>query len=167
MLVVIKFPFLTSSKLCSRLSKGIGNNVYGEPAWPNDILYVFPVVILGVIISIVGLFTNEPILLGEYATLFATPLDILPEWYFYQAFNLLRILPNKLQGLLAQIYVSAVMLFILLVENTSHYQNPFRRPVSSGLVMYIIEDSLWLSLGQHLTFENFRTQLALSVALGF
>ena len=146
MLVVIKFPFLTSSKLCSRLSKGIGNNVYGEPAWPNDILYVFPVVILGVIISIVGLFTNEPILLGEYATLFATPLDILPEWYFYQAFNLLRILPNKLQGLLAQIYVSAVMLFILLVENTSHYQNPFRRPVSSGLVMYIIEDSLWLSL---------------------
>ena len=56
-------------------------------------------------------------------------------------------LSNKLLGLLAQIYVSAVMLLILLVENTSHYQNPFRRPVCSGLVMYIIEDSLWLSLG--------------------
>jgi len=74
-------------------------------------------------------------------------LDILPEWYFYQAFNLLRILSNKLLGLLAQIYVSAVMLLILLVENTSRYQNPFRRPVCSGLVMYIIDDSLWLSLG--------------------
>ena len=60
---------------------------------------------------------------------------------------LLRILSNKLLGLLAQIYVSAVMLLILLLENTSHYQNPFRRPVCSGLVMYIIEDSLWLSLG--------------------
>lgn len=131
MLVVIKLPYLTSSKLCSRLSKGLGNNVYGEPAWPNDILYVFPVVILGVTVSIVGLFTNEPIFLGEYATLFV----------------LLRILPNKLLGLLAQIYVSAVMLFILLVENTSHYQNPFRRPVCSGLLLYIIEDSLWLSLG--------------------
>ena len=47
MLVVIKLPFLTSSKLCSRLSKGLGNNVYGEPAWPNDILFLFPVVILG------------------------------------------------------------------------------------------------------------------------
>ena len=95
----------------------------------------------------IGLFINEPIFLGESATLFATPLDILPEWYFYQAFNLLRILSNKLLGLLAQIYVSAVMLLILLLENTSHYQNPFRRPVCSGLVMYIIEDSLWLSLG--------------------
>ena len=102
----------------------------------NDILFLFPVVILGARVSI-----------SESATLFATPLDILPEWYFYQAFNLLRILSNKLLGLLAQIYVSAVMLLILLVENTSRYQNPFRRPVCSGLVMYIIEDSLWLSLG--------------------
>ena len=83
----MKLPFLTSSKLCSRLSKGLGNNVYGEPAWPNDILYVFPVVILGARVSIVGLFTNEPIFLGEYATLFVTPLDILPEWYFYQALS--------------------------------------------------------------------------------
>ena len=147
MLVVIKLPFLTSSKLCSRLSKGLGNNVYGEPAWPNDILFLFPVVILGACVSVLGLFINEPIFLGESATLFATPLDILPEWYFYQAFNLLRILSNKLLGLLAQIYVSAVMLLILLVENTSRYQNPFRRPVCSGLVMYIIDDSLWLSLG--------------------
>ena len=88
MLVVIKLPFLTSSKLCSRLSKGLGNNVYDEPAWPNDILFLFPVVILGARVSIIGLFINEPIFLGESATLFATPLDILPEWYFYQAFNL-------------------------------------------------------------------------------
>ena len=109
LLVVIKLPFLTSSKLCSRLSKGLGNNVYDEPAWPNDILFLFPVVILGARVSIIGLFINEPIFLGESATLFATPLDILPEWYFYQAFNLLRILSNKLLGLLAQIYVSAVV----------------------------------------------------------
>ena len=97
--------------------------------------------------SILGLFINEPLVIGESATLFATPLDILPEWYFYQAFNLLRILSNKLLGLLAQLYVSAVMLLILLLENTSRYQNPFRRPVCGGLVMYIIEVSIWLSLG--------------------
>jgi cytochrome b6-f complex subunit 4 len=147
LLVVVKLPFLTSSKLCSKLSKGIGNNVYGEPAWPNDILYVFPVVILGVTTSIVGLSISEPISLGERATPFATPLDILPEWYFYQAFNLLRVLPNKLQGLLAQIYVPAITLLTPLVENTSRYQNPFRRPISSGLAMCIIGDSLWLGLG--------------------
>jgi cytochrome b6-f complex subunit 4 len=74
-------------------------------------------------------------------------LDILPEWYFYQAFNLLRVLPNKLLGLLAQIYIPAITLLTPLLENTSRYQNPFRRPVCSGLAMYIIGDSLWLSLG--------------------
>jgi cytochrome b6-f complex subunit 4 len=147
LLVVVKLPFLTSSKLCSKLSKGLGNNAYGEPAWPNDILFLFPVVILGVTTSVIGLSISEPISLGEPATPFATPLDILPEWYFYQAFNLLRILPNKLLGLLAQIYVPAITLLTPLVENTSRYQNPFRRPICSGLAMCIIGDSLWLGLG--------------------
>jgi cytochrome b6-f complex subunit 4 len=27
----------------------MGHNYYGEPAWPNDLLYIFPVVILGTI----------------------------------------------------------------------------------------------------------------------
>jgi cytochrome b6-f complex subunit 4 len=98
-------------------------------------------------VSIIGLFINEPIFLGESATLFATPLDILPEWYFYQAFNLLRILPNKLLGLLAQIYIPAITLLTPLVENTSRYQNPFRRPICSGLAMCIIGYSLWFGFG--------------------
>ena len=32
MLVVIKLPYLKSSILCSKLSKGMGHNYYGEPA---------------------------------------------------------------------------------------------------------------------------------------
>jgi cytochrome b6-f complex subunit 4 len=32
----------------------------------------------------------------EPANPFATPLEILPEWYFFPTFNLLRVLPNKL-----------------------------------------------------------------------
>ena len=29
----------------------MGHNYYGEPAWPNDLLYMFPVCILGVLLS--------------------------------------------------------------------------------------------------------------------
>ena len=32
MLVVIKLPYLKSTMLCSKLSKGMGHNYYGEPA---------------------------------------------------------------------------------------------------------------------------------------
>ena len=44
---VIKKPDLTDPKLRAKLAKGMGHNYYGEPAWPNDLLYVFPVCILG------------------------------------------------------------------------------------------------------------------------
>ena len=46
-MVLIKLPQLYCSLLTSKLAKGIGHNTYGEPAWPNDILYIFPIVILG------------------------------------------------------------------------------------------------------------------------
>ena len=40
---VIKKPDLTDPKLRAKLAKGMGHHYYGEPAWPNDILYIFPV----------------------------------------------------------------------------------------------------------------------------
>ena len=58
---VIKKPDLTDPKLRAKLAKGMGHNYYGEPAWPNDILFLFPVVILGACVSVIGLFINEPI----------------------------------------------------------------------------------------------------------
>jgi hypothetical protein len=36
---VIKKPDLTDPKLRAKLAKGMGHNYYGEPAWPNDLLY--------------------------------------------------------------------------------------------------------------------------------
>ena len=57
----------------------MGHNYYGEPAWPNDLLYIFPVVILGTIACSVGLAVLEPSMIGEPANPFATPLEILPE----------------------------------------------------------------------------------------
>jgi len=45
---VIKKPDLTDPKLRAKLAKGMGHNYYGEPAWPNDILYIFPLTMLGI-----------------------------------------------------------------------------------------------------------------------
>ena len=52
---VIKKPDLEDPKLRAKLAKGMGHNYYGEPAWPNDLLYVFPIVILGTFAILIGL----------------------------------------------------------------------------------------------------------------
>jgi hypothetical protein len=77
---VIKKPDLSDPKLRAKLAKGMGHNYYGEPAWPNDLLYIFPVCILGTIACVVGLSVLDPAVVGEPANPFATPLEILPEW---------------------------------------------------------------------------------------
>jgi len=45
----LKKPDLSDPALRAKLAKGMGHNYYGEPAWPNDLLYIFPVVICGTI----------------------------------------------------------------------------------------------------------------------
>ena len=78
---ILKKPDLSDPKMRAKLAKGMGHNYYGEPAWPNDLLYIFPVVILGTIACVVGLAVLDPAMLADKADPFATPLEILPEWY--------------------------------------------------------------------------------------
>jgi cytochrome b6/f complex subunit IV len=105
---ILKKPDLADPKLRAKLAKGMGHNYYGEPAWPNDLLYIFPVCILGTIACCIGLGVLEPTQLGERADPFATPLEILPEWYFFPTFNLLRVIPNKLLGVISMAAVPIV-----------------------------------------------------------
>lgn len=147
LLVVVKLPYLKSTMLCSKLSKGMGHNYYGEPAWPNDILYIFPVVIFGVTSCILGLAVCEPLSISAVATPFATPLEILPEWYFFPTFNLLRILPDKFIGVLGQLYLPGILLIIPFGENSSRYQNPFRRPIMIEIFLTVTVYSIWLGIG--------------------
>jgi cytochrome b6-f complex subunit 4 len=51
---ILKKPDLSDPKLRAKLAKGMGHNYYGEPAWPNDLLYIFPVCILGTISCCIG-----------------------------------------------------------------------------------------------------------------
>eukprot|EP01024_Parvocaulis_polyphysoides_P033803 TRINITY_DN2997_c0_g2_i9.p2 TRINITY_DN2997_c0_g2~~TRINITY_DN2997_c0_g2_i9.p2 ORF type:complete len:161 (-),score=6.66 TRINITY_DN2997_c0_g2_i9:580-1062(-) len=86
-MAVTKKPDLSDPILRAKLAKGMGHNYYGEPAWPNDLLYMFPVTILGTFACVIGLAVLDPAVIGEPANPFATPLEILPEWYFYSVFQ--------------------------------------------------------------------------------
>lgn len=144
---VIKKPDLTDPKLRAKLAKGMGHNYYGEPAWPNDLLYIFPVVILGTIACDVGLSILEPTGIGEAANPFATPLEILPEWYFFPTFNLLRVIPNKLIGVMSMASVPVGLIIIPFIENINKFQNPFRRPIATTVFLIGTFITVWLGIG--------------------
>lgn len=144
---IIKKPDLADPKLRAKLAKGMGHHYYGEPAWPNDLLYMFPVVILATIGCNVGLAILEPMGLGETANPFATPLEILPEWYFFPTFNLLRVIPNKLIGVLSMASVPAGLITIPFIESINKFQNPFRRPIATTVFLIGTLITVWLGIG--------------------
>lgn len=131
-----------------------------HPAWPNDLLYVFPVCILGTFACCIGLGVMAPTQLGEPADPFNTPLEILPEWYFFPTFNLLRVLPNKLLGVLAMAAVPAGLITVPFIENVNKFQNPFRRPIASLTFIIGFFAAVWLGIGACLPIDK-------AVSLGF
>ena len=146
-MVVVKIPSLKSKLLFCKLSKGMGHNLYGEPAWPNDILYIFPVVILLVIGLIVLLTVLEPYSVAVLVNIFATPLEILFEWYFLSTFNLIRVLPDKFIGVISCLSVPAILFVIIFLENLNVYQNPFRRSIAVSVFLSSLFYFIWLGIG--------------------
>jgi len=144
---VIKKPDLSDPKLRAKLAKGMGHNYYGEPAWPNDLLYIFPVCILGTIACVTGLSVLDPAVVGEPANPFATPLEILPEWYFFPTFNMLRVIPNKLLGVLSMAAVPAGLITVPFIESINKFQNPFRRPVAMIVFFIGTVFAVWMGIG--------------------
>lgn len=151
---VTKKPDLTDPILRAKLAKGMGHNYYGEPAWPNDLLYIFPVVIFGTFASLVGLATLDPVVVGEPANPFATPLEILPEWYFFPTFNLLRTIPNKLLGVLSMAAVPAGLITVPFIENVNKFQNPFRRPIAMIVFLFGTIFAIWMGIGAAMPIDK-------------
>jgi cytochrome b6-f complex subunit 4 len=140
-------PDLSDPALRAKLAQGMGHNYYGEPAWPNDLLYMFPVVILGAIGLLVGLAVLDPALVGEPANPFATPLEILPEWYLYPVFNILRLVPNKLLGVVLMAAVPLGLFTVPFLEGVNKFQNPFRRPIAMAVFLFGTAVTLYLGAG--------------------
>jgi cytochrome b6-f complex subunit 4 len=149
-----KLPDLSDPILRSKLEKGMGHNYYGEPAWPNDLLYIFPVVIMGSIALCVGLAVVDPAMIGEPANPFATPLEILPEWYLYPVFQILRTVPNKLLGVVLMGSVPLGLILIPFIENVNKFQNPFRRPVATAIFLFGTLFTIYLGIGATLPIDK-------------
>ncbi|MBE9223652.1 cytochrome b6-f complex subunit IV [Cyanobacterium stanieri LEGE 03274] len=144
---LIKKPDLNDPKLRAKLAQNMGHNYYGEIAWPNDILYMFPICILGALGLIVGLSILDPAMIGEPADPFATPLEILPEWYLYPVFQILRVLPNKLLGIACQAAIPLGLMLVPFIESVNKFQNPFRRPIAMTVFLFGTLVTLWLGAG--------------------
>jgi len=157
---VIKKPDLSDPVLRAKLAKGMGHNYYGEPAWPNDLLYIFPVCILGTFACCIGLAVLDPAVIGEPADPFATPLEILPEWYFYPVFQILRTVPNKLLGIAMMAGVPAGLITVPFIESINKFQNPFRRPIATTVFLVGTLVAIWLGIGACLPIDK-------AVSLGF
>lgn len=146
-MATIKKPDLSDPTLRAKLAKGMGHNYYGEPAWPNDLLYIFPVVIFGTIALCIGLAVLDPAMVGEPADPFATPLEILPEWYLFPVFQILRTVPNKLLGVVLMGSVPLGLILVPFIESVNKFQNPFRRPVATSIFLFGILVTIWLGVG--------------------
>jgi len=151
---ILKKPDLTDPILREKLAKGMGHNYYGEPAWPNDLLYMFPVVIAGTYACLIGLAVLDPAMIGEPANPFATPLEILPEWYLYPVFQILRVVPNKLLGIALQTMVPLGLMAIPFIESVNKFQNPFRRPVATAVFLFGTLFTLYLGIGATLPIDK-------------
>ena len=132
----------------------MGHNYYGEPAWPNESFYIFPLTMLGMLACVVGLAVLAPTQMGEPADPFNTPLEILPEWYFFPTFNLLRVLPNKLLGVLAMAAVPLGLITVPFIENVNKFQNPFRRPVAMAAFLFGTMFTIYLGIGAALPIDK-------------
>ncbi|KAJ6892971.1 cytochrome b6/f complex subunit IV [Populus alba x Populus x berolinensis] len=130
---ITKKPDLNDPVLRAKLAKGMGHNYYGEPAWPNDLLYIFPVVILGTIACNVGLAVLK--------------LSMI-------VFQILRTVPNKLLGVLLMVSVPTGLLTVPFLENVNKFQNPFHRPVATTVFLIGTVVSLWLGIGATLPIDK-------------
>lgn len=151
---VLKKPDLSDPVLRAKLAKGMGHNYYGEPAWPNDLLYTFPIVILGTFGLVVGLSVLDPAMIGEPSNPFATPLEILPEWYLWPTFQILRVVPNKLLGIMLMSSIPVGLIAVPFIESVNKFQNPFRRPVATTIFLVSTLITLWLGIGAALPIDK-------------
>ena len=90
---------------------------------------------------------------GEPANPFATPLEILPEWYLYPSFQLLRTIPNKLLGVLLNTAIPLGLMAIPFIESINKFQNPFRRPIAMTVFLFGTVFAIYLGIGATLPID--------------
>ena len=142
--------------MSSALAAGRGHHLYGESAWPSDILFVFPPAALAPAAAPAGLAAACP----PGADLapagpFLTPAEILPEYYLRAAFNLVRAVGSKAGGApTAPAAPARLALSPLAAESAQHFlQSPPRRPAAAGGAPALAAGDLPLAAGAQAEVE--------------
>lgn len=84
----------------------------------------------------------DPFGLGEAGNPFATPEEILPDWYFFATFELLRVLPSKLAGVGSMIALPVLVILTPILENVNPSQNILRRYITGSLYLVSLSYSI-------------------------
>ena len=106
---------------------------------------MFPICILAIVYLGFGQAVGLPIEVGEPSDPFATPLEILPEWFLLPAFEILRAVPNKLLGIGGMLGIPLGLACVPFLESANPYANPMRRP--AGTWLFLVGLVIALDLG--------------------
>ncbi len=122
--------------------------------WLSNILYLFPTVGLGTIALCVGLAVLDPVVMADPADPFATPEHLLPEWYLLPVYQLVRLIPYKIVGIVTMVVFATGLLLLPLIENLEWFDPRLRRMVSIAIFSVSMIVTLWLGFGASLPIER-------------
>jgi cytochrome b6-f complex subunit 4 len=122
--------------------------------WLYNILYLFPTVGLGTIALCVGLAVLDPVVMADPADPFATPEHLLPEWYLLPVYQLVRLIPYKIVGIVTMVAFATGLLLLPLIENLEWFDPRLRRIVSIAIFSVSTIVTLWLGFGASLPIDR-------------
>jgi len=69
-------------------------------------------------------------------------------------FQILRVVPNKLLGVVLMASVPLGLLLVPFIENVNKFQNPFRRPVAMAVFLFGTLFTIYLGIGATLPIDK-------------
>jgi cytochrome b6-f complex subunit 4 len=146
-MVTIKEPDIRQRELQTQPIEKRRDCYKSKSEWRNELFYVFPVISLATLAICVGFAVLNPVVNGEPADPFATPQDLLPEWYLYPVYQLVRVFPNKVLGIIIMGLTAAGLLLIPFIENIDLVNYRCRRVASVTIFLTSFVVMLWLGIG--------------------
>ena len=122
--------------------------------WRNDLLYLFPTIGLATFSLCISLAVLNPVAISAPADPFATPDHLLPEWYLLPVYQLVRLIPYKIVGIITMVGFATGLLLLPLIENLNWLNPRLRQMVSIGIFAISTIVTLWLGYGATLPVEQ-------------
>ena len=97
---------------------------------------------------------------------YSTPAHIVPEWYFLPFYAVLRVIPNKVGGILAM-GGAIVMLFLYPLLNTSIFRSGNFRPIYAVVFWLFVADFCLLGWAGTTPVDDYFRFIGVFVSVGY